>query len=52
MFRKGNKKLKDNLCAKKIFSGPVTTVEIDSMHLPSDEAMVEVCKRAKDFFEN
>lgn len=38
--------------AKKIFSGPVTTVEIDSKHLPSDEVMVEVCQRAKDFFEN
>ena len=38
--------------AKKIFSGPVITVEIDSKHLPSDEVMVEVCQRAKDFFEN
>ena len=35
--------------AKKIFSGPVTTVEIDSKHLPSDEVMVEVCQRAKEF---
>ena len=51
MFRKGNKELKDNLCEKKIFSGPVTTVEIDSKHLPSDEVMVEVCQRAKEFFE-
>lgn len=33
----------------KIFSGPVTTVEIDSKHLPSDEVMVEVCKRTKEF---
>ncbi|MBR5401431.1 MAG: alpha/beta fold hydrolase [Treponema sp.] len=37
--------------AKKIFTGPVTTVEIDSKHLPSDEVMVEVCQRAKEFFE-
>lgn len=35
--------------AKKIFTGPVTTVEIDSKHLPSDEVMVEVCQRAKEF---
>ena len=37
--------------AKKIFAGPVTTVEIDSKHLPSDEVMVEVCRWAKMFFE-
>ncbi len=37
--------------AKKIFSGPVTTAEIDSKHLPSDEVMVEVYQRAKEFFE-
>lgn len=36
--------------ARKIFTGPVTTAEIDSKHLPSDEVMVEVCKRVKDFF--
>jgi hypothetical protein len=35
---------------RKIFTGPVTTAEIDSKHLPSDQVMVEVCKRAKDFF--
>ncbi|MBP5599969.1 MAG: alpha/beta hydrolase [Lachnospiraceae bacterium] len=31
--------------AKEIFTGPITTVEIDSKHLPSDETMVDVCKR-------
>lgn len=36
--------------AKKIFSGAVTTIEINSKHLPSDEVMVDVCKCAKDFF--
>ena len=36
--------------ARKIFTGPVTTSEIDSKHLPSDEVMVEVCEQAKDFF--
>ena len=38
--------------AGKIFAGPVTTVEIDSKHLPSDETMVDVCKRTIEFFEN
>lgn len=38
--------------AGKIFAGPVTMVEIDSKHLPSDETMVAVCKRTKEFFEN
>ena len=38
--------------AGKIFAGPVTMVEIDSKHLPSDETMVDVCKRTIEFFEN
>ena len=38
--------------AGKIFSGPVTTVEIDSKHLPSDETMADVCKRTQEFFKN
>jgi len=38
--------------AKEIFAGPVTMVEIDSKHLPSDETMVDVCKRTIEFFEN
>ena len=36
--------------AKDIFMGPITTVEIDSKHLPSEETMIEVCKRTKEFF--
>ena len=35
--------------AKEIFSGPVTTVEIDSKHLPSEETMSDVCKQTKEF---
>ncbi len=38
--------------AKEIFAGPITTVEIDSKHLPSDEIMADVCKRTQEFFEN
>ncbi len=38
--------------AGKIFAGHVTMVEIDSKHLPSDETMVDVCKRTIEFFEN
>ncbi len=37
--------------ARKIFAGPVTMVEIDSKHLPSDETMVDVCKRTKEFLD-
>ena len=36
--------------AKEIFAGPVTTLETDSKHLPSDETMADVCKRAQEFF--
>ena len=36
--------------AGKIFDCPITAAEIDSKHLPSDEVMIEVCKRVKDFF--
>ena len=38
--------------ARKIFAGPVTMVEIDSKHLPSDETMVDVCNRTKEFLGN
>ena len=38
--------------ARELFVGPVTTVEIDSKHLPSDKTMVDVCKQAKEFFKN
>ena len=38
--------------AGKIFAGPTKMVEIDSKHLPSDETMVDVCKRTIEFFEN
>ncbi len=38
--------------AREIFAGPVTTVEIDSKHLPSEETMIDVCKRTKEFFKN
>ena len=37
--------------AKDIFTGPITTVETDSKHLPSDETMIGVCKKAKEFIE-
>ena len=38
--------------AGKIFAGSTKMVEIDSKHLPSDETMVDVCKRTIAFFEN
>ena len=38
--------------AREIFAGPVTTIEIDSKHLPSDEIMVDVCKRTIEFLKN
>ena len=38
--------------AREIFAGPITTIEIDSKHLPSDEIMVDVCKRAIVFLMN
>ena len=38
--------------AREMFAGSVTTVEIDSKHLPSDETMIDVCKRTKEFFKN
>ena len=38
--------------AREIYAGPVTTVEIDSKHLPSEETMIDVCKRTKEFFKN
>ncbi|WP_027206924.1 alpha/beta fold hydrolase [Butyrivibrio fibrisolvens] len=38
--------------AREIFAGPITTIEIDSKHLPSDEIMVDVCKRTIEFLKN
>ncbi len=38
--------------AREIFAGPITTIEIDSKHLPSDETMVDVCKRTIEFLKN
>lgn len=36
--------------AKEIFNGLIITVETDSKHLPTEEAMVGICKMAKEFF--
>ena len=38
--------------AREIFAGPITTIEIDSKHLPSDETMEDVCKRTVEFLKN
>ena len=38
--------------AREIFAGPITTIEIDSKHLPSDETMADVCKRTIVFLMN
>ena len=37
--------------AKKIFRSEMTTVEIDSKHLPSEEAMVGICKKTAEFLK-
>ena len=37
--------------AKKIFKNEVTTVEIDSKHLPSEKAMIGICKQTIDFLK-
>lgn len=37
---------------REIFAGPVTTIEIDSKHLPSDKTMADVCKRTIEFLKN
>ena len=37
--------------AKEIFKGPVTTYTIDSLHLPSQEAMAGICKQTAAFFK-
>ena len=37
--------------AKDIFAGPITTVEIDSKHLPSEETMIGVCNQTKEFLK-
>ncbi len=36
--------------ARKIFAGQITTVLIDSRHLPSAEVMADVCRRTGEFF--
>ena len=36
--------------AEKIFKGPITTMKIDSLHLPDDATMEEVCKKTAEFF--
>ncbi len=38
--------------AEKIFKGPVTTMKIDSLHLPDEDTMEEVCKKTADFFSD
>ena len=38
--------------AREIFAGPVTTIEIESKHLPSDKTMADVCKRTIEFLKN
>lgn len=38
--------------AREIFARPVTTIEIDSKHLPSDKTMADVCKRTIEFLKN
>ncbi len=38
--------------AREIFAGPITTIEIDSKHLPSDKTMADVCKRTIEFLKN
>ena len=37
--------------AKKIFNCPITTIKINSKHLPSEKIMVRICKRTIDFFD-
>lgn len=36
--------------AEKIFKGPITTMKIDSLHLPDDATMEKVCKKTAEFF--
>ena len=36
--------------ASQIFKGPVTTSEIDSLHLPSKGAMTDICRQTIEFF--
>ncbi|PWT25852.1 alpha/beta fold hydrolase [Butyrivibrio fibrisolvens] len=38
--------------AREIFAGPITTIEIESKHLPSDKTMADVCKRTIEFLKN
>jgi hypothetical protein len=37
--------------AEKIFKGPVTTVRIDSKHLPSQDAMADICSKTIEFLK-
>ncbi len=36
--------------AEKIFKGPITTMKIDSLHLPDEDTMLRVCQKTTDFF--
>ena len=36
--------------ASVIFKGPVTTVKTESLHLPSEKDMADICVRAREFF--
>ena len=38
--------------ARAVFRGPVATMRIDSLHLPSEEVMDDVCDRAAVFFSS
>ena len=37
--------------AGEIFKGPISTVEIDSKHLPSEEAMKDICRQTLEFLD-
>ena len=37
--------------AKEIFAGPVTIVETESKHLPSEETMISVCRQTKKYMD-
>ena len=36
--------------AEKIFKGPITTMKIDSLHLPDEDTMLRVCQKTTEFF--
>lgn len=37
--------------AEKIFKGPITTMQIDSPHLPPEDVMIDVCNKTVSFFK-